>query len=122
MPIAPTQIVSFFLEKHYIPHSAVLPVTNMLRLCQIMPMFWSRCRVVAIFGLINRVSVTTPARNVFCCSAVAHILTPSVYLAFGPKSGFKNKCRARAGFGLGFRARVGFRLKIRPFLQLCVGI
>jgi len=32
--------------------------------------------------------------------AVAHILTHSVNLAFGPKSGFKNKCRARAGFGL----------------------
>jgi len=26
----------------------------------------------------------------------AHILTHSVNLAFGPKSGFKNKCRARA--------------------------
>jgi len=31
---------------------------------------------------------------------VAHILTHSVHLAFGPKSGFKNKCQARAGFGL----------------------
>jgi len=33
-------------------------------------------------------------------SAVAPILAPSVNLAFRPKSGFKNKCRARAGFGL----------------------
>jgi len=40
------------------------------------------------------------AHNVFCYYAVAHILTPSVNLAFKPKSGFKNKCRARAGFGL----------------------
>ena len=65
-------------------------------------------KVVAIFGLINRV----PAHNVFCDSAVAHILTPSENLAFGPKSGFKNKCRARAGFGFQSDA----------LLQLCVGM
>jgi len=41
------------------------------------------------------------AHNVFCYDAIAHILTPSVNLAFKPKAGFKNKCRARAGFGLG---------------------
>jgi len=35
-------IASFFLEEHYIPHSAVLSLTNMLRLCQIMPMFYAR--------------------------------------------------------------------------------
>jgi len=57
-------------------------------------------KVVAIFGVINRVPAITPAHNVFCYSIVAHILTPSVNLAFRPKSGFKNKCRARAGFGL----------------------
>jgi len=56
--------------------------------------------VVAIFGVINRVPVTTPAHNVFCYSAVAHILTPSVNLAFRPKSGFKDKCRTPAGFRL----------------------
>jgi len=56
-------------------------------------------KVVAIFGVINRVPATTPA-HVFCYSAVAHILTPSVNLAFNPKSGFKNKCRALAGFEL----------------------
>jgi len=39
-------------------------------------------KVVAIFGVINRVPATTPAHNVFCYSAVAHILTPSVNLAF----------------------------------------
>ena len=55
-------------------------------------------KVVAIFGVINRVPAITPAHNVFCYSAVAHILTPSVNLAF--RLGFKNKCRARAGFGL----------------------
>jgi len=56
-------------------------------------------KVVAIFGVINPVPATTPAHKVFCYSAVAHILTPSVNWAFRPKSGFKNKCRARAGFG-----------------------
>ena len=35
-------IVSFFLEKHSITQSAVLSLTNMLCLCQIIPMFWSR--------------------------------------------------------------------------------
>jgi len=32
-------------------------------------------KVVAIFGVINCVSATTPAHNVFCYSAVAHVLT-----------------------------------------------
>jgi len=32
--------------------------------------------------------------------AVAHILSHSVSSAFGAKSDFKNKCRARAGFRL----------------------
>jgi len=32
-------------------------------------------KVVAIFGVICRVLATTPAHNVFCYSAVAHILT-----------------------------------------------
>ena len=45
----------------------------------------------------------------FCYSAVAHILTASVNVAYRPKLGFKNKCRARAGFGAGS----GF--KMRPF-------
>jgi len=71
--------------------------------------------VVAIFGVINRVPATTPAHNVVCYSAVAHILTPSVNLAFRPKLDFKNKCRSsrvRANdFELGPRS--GF--KMRPF-------
>jgi len=57
--------------------------------------------VVTIFGVINRVPATTTAHNVFCYSAVAYIFTHSVNLAFKPKSGFKNKCRA---------------------LQLCIGM
>jgi len=57
-------------------------------------------KVVAIFGVINRVPATTPAHNVFCYSAVAHVLTPMVNLVFRPKSGFKNYCQARAGFEL----------------------
>jgi len=68
-------------------------------------------KVVAIFGVINCVPATTPA-HVFCYSAVARILAPSAYLAFRPKSGFKNKCGARAGFGLQNEA----------LLQLCVGM
>jgi len=56
--------------------------------------------VVAIFGMINRVPAITPAYTFFCYSAVAHILTPSVNVAYRPKSGFKNKCRSRASFGL----------------------
>ena len=52
-------------------------------------------QVVAFFGVINRVPTTTPAHNVFCYSTVAHILTPSVNLVFGPNSGFKNKCSAQ---------------------------
>ena len=56
--------------------------------------------VVDIFGVINRVPTTTPAHNGFCYSAVAHILTPLVNLAFRPKSGFKDKCRLEPGLGL----------------------
>ena len=55
-------------------------------------------KVVVILGVIKRVPAATPANNVFCYSAVAHIVTLLVNLAFRPKSGFKNKCRTRAGF------------------------
>jgi len=68
--------------------------------------------VVVIFGVINRVPATTSAHNVFCYSAVAHILTLSVNLAFGPKSDLKNKCRVRARF----------RFQNEALLQLCVGM
>jgi len=57
-------------------------------------------KVVVILDVINRVPAAIPKHNVFCYSAVAHILTPLVNLAFRPQSGFKNKCRARGGFGL----------------------
>jgi len=69
-------------------------------------------KVVAIFGVIKCVPATAPAHNVFCFCAVAHILTASVNLSFRPKSGFKSKCRTRAGF----------RLQNEAFLQLCVGL
>ena len=91
-------LVSFFLEKHYIPHSAVSSLTNLLRLCQIIPMLW--VKVVAIFGVINRVPATTHAHNVFCYSAVAHILTPSVNLAFRPKWASKINVGLEPGSGL----------------------
>jgi len=77
-------------------------------------------KVVAIFGVINRVPAATPAHNVFCYSAVAHILTPSVNLAFRPKSGFKDKYRARAGFGLVISVSGRSRLENEALLQLCV--
>ena len=59
-----------------------------------------------------------PNTTFFCYSSVAHTSTPSVNLALGSKSGFTNKCRARAGkracdFGL----RRGSGLKIRPFYE-----
>jgi len=57
-------------------------------------------KVVVILGVINRVPAAIPEHNVLCYSAVAYILTPSVNLSFGPKSGFKNKCRPWAGFRL----------------------
>ena len=69
-------------------------------------------KVVAIFGVINRVPATTPAHNVFSYSAVAHVLTLSENSAFGPKLGFKNQCRARSVFGL----------QSETLLQLCVGM
>jgi len=62
--------------------------------------------VFAILCVINRVPATTPEHNIFCYSAVAHILTPSVNVAFRPKSGFKNKCRTLARFGLKNEARL----------------
>jgi len=37
-------------------------------------------KVVAIFGVINRVPATTPAHIVFCYSAVAHKLASSVLI------------------------------------------
>jgi len=70
-------------------------------------------KVVVILDVINPVPATTPAHNVFCFTVVAHILTHSANWAFRPKSGFKNKCRARAG--------AGFRLQNEAFSQLCVG-
>jgi len=46
-------------------------------------------KLVVILGVINQVPAAIPEYNVFCYSAVVHVFTPSVNLAFGPKSGFK---------------------------------
>jgi len=70
---------------------------------QVIPNFWA---------------LLTLAHNDFCYSAVAHILIPSVNLAFRPKSGFKNKCRSRVGFGLVTSDRVR-AWKWGPFTTLC---
>jgi len=107
-------IISFFLEKHYIPqYYRWLTRCVCARLCQ--------CFVqgmVAIYGVINRVPAT--AHNIFCYSAVAHILTPSVNLAFRPKPGYKNKCRARVGFGLMISGSGRVKAsKWVPFTTLC---
>jgi len=56
-------------------------------------------KVVAILGAINRVSATTPAHNVFCYSAVAHIVTRSVNLAFRPKLGSSRVWAVISGSG-----------------------
>jgi len=47
----------------------------MLRLCQIANVL---VKVPAVLCVINRVPAATPEHNVFCYSAAAHILTPSV--------------------------------------------
>ena len=57
-------------------------------------------KVVVILGVINRVPAAIPEHNVFCYFTIEHILTLSAHMAFGHKSSFKNKCRARSGFGL----------------------
>jgi len=71
-------VVSFFLEKQYIPQLTkqakfVLDYANVL------------IKMVANFGVINRVPAATPVHYVFYYPAVAHISTHSVNLAFGPK-------------------------------------
>jgi len=43
-------------------------------------------------------------------------------LIFGPKSGFKNECRARAGFGLVISGSAMFGLQHEARLQLWAGI
>jgi len=107
-------IVSFFLEKHYIPqYCRWLTCYVWARLCQSFVQ-----DMVAIFGMINLVPAS--AYNVFCHSAVAHILTPSVNLAFRPKSGSKNKCLARAGFGLVISGSARVQAsQWGPFTTLC---
>ena len=55
-------------------------------------------KAVAILGVIK--SFTCSVHCIFWYSAVAHTLSHSVNVAFGPKLGFKNKCRTRSGFGL----------------------
>jgi len=68
--------------------------------------------------MINLVPAT--AHNVFCHSAVAHIITSSVNLAFRPKPGYKNKCRARAGFELMISGSGRVQAsKWGPFTTLC---
>jgi len=53
--------------------------------------------------------------------AVADILTHSVNMAFGPKSAFKNKCRAQTRFGLQNEACL-HPIRLDAFLRLYLGI
>ena len=79
-------------------------------------------KVVVFYGVINRVPAATPARNVFCYSAVAHILIPSVNLAFELKLGFKSKCLAWAGLVLVISSTGRVQAsKWSPFTTLCCG-
>jgi len=95
MPIAALWIVSFFLEKYYIPqYYRLLTCYVCARLCQCF------CQGGCYFRCDKPCTCSSTPTQLFCHSTVAHILTPSVDLAFGPKSGFKNNCRARSGFGL----------------------
>jgi len=72
-------------------------------------------KVAVILGVLNRVPAAIPEHNVFCYSTVAHILTPSVNLVFGPNRASKiniGSSRVRAcDFGL----LPGSGLKMRPF-------
>jgi len=97
MPIAPTQIVSFFLEKYYILHSAVLPLTNMLRLCQITPKFWSRCRMVAIFaGWLARVGFRLQNETLFAtlCGYVGRGQQGEIERIHPPPTNRKNRLKS----------------------------
>ena len=87
-------------------YSALLSLTYMLSLCQIMPMFWSRWLLFWVWSTVYL--LVHMHTTFFCYSAVAHILTPSVNLAFELKLGFNNKCRAcdfELGPGSGFKTR-----------------
>jgi len=57
-------------------------------------------KVIAISGVIKPCTWSYTQTLRFWYPAVAHIFTHTANLASGPKSGFKNKCRTRAGFGL----------------------
>jgi len=106
MPIAPSGsfvIVSFFLEKHYIPqYYRLLTCYDFARLLQ----------CFGQGGCYFGCDAAIPEHNVFCYSAVAHILAFSVNWAFGPNLGFRNKCRAPTPF----------KLQNEALLQLCVGM
>jgi len=55
--------------------------------------------MIAILGVIKTSTCSCTVHYVFD-TTVAHILTHTVNLTFGPKSGLKNECQAQAGFGL----------------------
>ena len=62
--------------------------------------FWFEKNLRPVFGEVCENSGKNHSHpQKFTCS-YTYVLTPSVNLAFRPKSGFKNKCRSRAGFGL----------------------
>ena len=101
MSIAPSQTVSWrFLFAWATSNSAVLSLTNKPSLCSFKLICWSRW--LLNLGLINlcTYSCIRTAYTTFLIPCSSHILTYLVKVAFGPKSSFKNKCRARAGFEL----------------------
>jgi len=85
----------------------------MLRSVTVEAMVLIKCSINMInCGLISHVYFATPPMPVI----VTHILTHSVNLDFWTKSGFKNKCQARAGFRLQNETRYNPGYKISNFV------
>ena len=87
-------IVSFILEKHIRSIVVDKHVTLVPDYANVL------VKVVAIFGLINRVPSTKPAHNVFF-SAVAHIFTPPINWLSGLNRASKINVGLEPGSGPG---------------------
>ena len=98
--LALSWIVSWYFFSWETLYSAVLSLTNMLSLCQIM---------------ISRAPSAIPEHNIFCCSVVARILTPSLNVAFGLNRASKINVGLEPGSGSG-RVQAS---KWGPFTTLC---
>ena len=119
MPIAPSWMVSwyflFFLEKHYISQYYLFLICYVCaRLC--------RCfgQGGCYFGCDKPCTCSYTRTQRFLMLRSCAYLNSSVNLAFRPKSGFKNKCRAGAVFGLVISGSGRVQAsKWGPFTTLC---